>query len=140
VKAVDLELVPPALDDLRADAERVIDSLDPSEGEKPRIGLPVLISLSDQLRKNKWKVRLAVSQDEVIAVLPFQKTLFGIAADIGTTKIAVYLFDLSTGLVVEKTGEMNPQIAYGEDIISRISYTMQHPDGREGLSLIHSIR
>ncbi len=136
VKAVDLELVPPALDDLRADAERVIDSLDPSEGEKPRIGLPVLISLSDQLRKNKWKVRLAVSQDEVIAVLPFQKALFGIAADIGTTKIAVYLIDLSTGLVVEKTGEMNPQIAYGEDIISRISYTMQHPDGREKLQRI----
>ena len=56
--------------------------------------------------------------------------LFGLAVDIGTTKLAAYLVDLATGHTIAKTGEMNPQIGYGEDVISRIGYCAEHADGR----------
>ena len=67
---------------------------------------------------------------EVVAVLAPGDRLFGLAVDIGTTKLAAYLVDLATGHTVAKTGEMNPQIGYGEDVISRIGYCAEHADGR----------
>ena len=65
-----------------------------------------------------------------MAVLTPGDRLFGLAVDIGTTKLAAYLVDLATGHTVAKTGEMNPQIGYGEDVISRIGYCAEHADGR----------
>jgi uncharacterized 2Fe-2S/4Fe-4S cluster protein (DUF4445 family) len=61
---------------------------------------------------------------------------FGLAVDIGTTKLAAYLIQLETGKTVAKTGAMNPQIAFGEDIISRISYAGREPDGAKKLQNI----
>ena len=66
----------------------------------------------------------------VIAVLPRATRLIGLAVDIGTTKLAAYLVDLEQGHTVAKLGAMNPQIAYGEDVISRIAYCNRHADGR----------
>lgn len=133
VKAVDLELSPPELKDLRADAGRVIAGLSEAGYPDVRIDLPVLEVLSDLLRKYRWSVRFVLREGEVIAVLPPGAEIFGISVDIGTTKVAVYLVNLSTGQIVEKVGEMNPQIAYGEDIISRISYIRENEDGRTKL-------
>ena len=59
--------------------------------------------------------------------------LLGLAVDVGATKLAGYLVDLETGRTVAKGGVPNPQIAYGEDVISRISYTMTHAHGAETL-------
>ena len=70
------------------------------------------------------------SPGEVVAVLAPGDRLFGLAVDIGTTKLAAYLVDLATGHTIAKTGEMNPQIGYGEDVISRIGYCAEHADGR----------
>lgn len=133
VQAVDLELSPPALDDLRADAARVNTRLAEESFQDTRIELPVLEVLSDIIRKYKWSARFVLREKEVIGILPSGAEIFGISVDIGTTKIAVYLVNLSSGEIVGKVGEMNPQIAYGEDIISRISFSMEHKDGREQL-------
>lgn len=138
VKVLDLEVSPPALEDLRADADRVKAALAENGDPGVRIELPVLTSISDKLRDNKWQVRVVLRENEVIAILPPGSGVFGISVDIGTTKLAIYLVDLLTGYVVEKVGEMNPQIAYGEDVISRIAYTTQNPDGRETLQRVIS--
>lgn len=130
VQIADLKLSPPALEDLRADADRIIDGLADVGHPEVQIGLPVLESLSELIRKYKWTARFILRESEVIAILPPDADIYGISVDIGTTKIAVYLVSLSTGEIVEKVGEMNPQIAYGEDIISRISFTMDKEDGR----------
>ena len=55
--------------------------------------------------------------------------MYGLAVDVGTTKLAAYLVDLENGETIAKSGAMNPQIAYGEDVISRIHYSNQHADG-----------
>lgn len=60
----------------------------------------------------------------------------GLAVDIGTTKLAAYLVDLSTGTTVARAGAMNPQIAFGEDVISRIAYAGREPRGAQTLQSI----
>lgn len=133
VQVVDIKLSPPVLADLRADAERVKDALAERGFSGVQLELPVLSNISDVLRVNKWSVRLVLRENEVIAISPSGSGIFGISVDIGTTKLAIYLVDLLTGAVVAKVGEMNPQIAYGEDVISRIAYATQNPDGRQKL-------
>jgi len=133
LEVVDLEIPPASIDDLRADAERLIEALDDKGLPEVCIELPILTNISDLLRKNKWSVRVVVRENEVIAILPPESGIFGISVDIGTTKLALYLVDLLTGEVIEKVGEMNPQIAYGEDVVSRIAYATQNKGGRETL-------
>jgi uncharacterized 2Fe-2S/4Fe-4S cluster protein (DUF4445 family) len=67
-------------------------------------------------------IRPAAEQSELVAVLPSAAPIFGLAMDIGSTKIAMYLVDLTSGGTLKAFAVMNPQIAYGEDVISRISY------------------
>lgn len=131
VEFVDLELAPPTIKSLRADSDRVKDALIDLGFTNVRIELPVLTDISEKLRANKWSIRTVLRQGEVIALLPKEMGIYGISVDIGTTKLALYLVDLSTGEVVDKVGEMNPQIAYGEDVVSRIAYATQNNDGRE---------
>jgi uncharacterized 2Fe-2S/4Fe-4S cluster protein (DUF4445 family) len=133
LEVIDLEILPPSIHDLRADAERLLEALSEKGHPDACIELPILTSLSDLLRENKWSVRVVVSENEVIAILPPESGIFGISVDIGTTKLALYLVDLLTGEVIEKVGEMNPQIAYGEDVVSRIAYATQNEGGRATL-------
>ncbi len=135
LEAVDLEIAPPSITDLRADAERLLMALRDQGHPGVCIQLPLLTSLSGLLRENRWFVRVVVRENEVIAILPPQSGIFGISVDIGTTKLALYLVDLLTGEVIEKVGEMNPQIAYGEDVVSRIAYAIQNENGRETLQV-----
>jgi len=133
VQVLDLELTPPSLDDLRADADRIKDAIAEQGYLEVRLELPILSDISDLLRDNMWSVRVVLRENELIAILPAESGIFGISVDIGTTKLAVYLVDLMSGDVVEKVGEMNPQIAFGEDVVSRIGYAFQNPDGRQVL-------
>ncbi len=135
VEVIDLELSPPELSDLRADADRVKDALLEQGFPGVEIELPILMDISEVLRKNKWSVRVALRNKEVIAILPPQSGIYGVSVDIGTTKLALYLVDLLSGEVVEKVGEMNPQIAYGEDVVSRIGYATQNDGGRQVLQI-----
>ena len=132
-KIIDLALAPPSVEDLRADAQRVKDALAAEGFADTRIELPVLANMSEVLRKNQWSVRAVLRKAELIAILEEGCGIYGLSVDIGTTKLALYLVDLLTGEMVEKVGEMNPQIAYGEDIVSRIAYTTQHAEGRQTL-------
>ncbi|MBG7609401.1 MAG: DUF4445 domain-containing protein [Anaerolineae bacterium] len=133
VQVVDLDLSPPSLGDLRSDAARLKDSLAENKFPDTRIELPILTSLSENLRENKWSVRVVLREGEAIAILPLGSGIFGISVDIGTTKLALYLVDLLSGEIVEKVGEMNPQIVFGEDVISRISYANKNHHGRKKL-------
>jgi uncharacterized 2Fe-2S/4Fe-4S cluster protein (DUF4445 family) len=136
IKYLDLEIAPPSLQDLGSDASRAKQNLQTAGYGGVKIGFPVLEELSDTLRQNKWSARFVLRQDEVIALLSPGTELFGLAVDIGTTKVALYLLSLESGQVVDQCGEMNPQIAYGEDVISRIAYANQNEGGQRTLQRV----
>ena len=93
--------------------------------------LTTLQQLQPILRAGDWKVTVAVhDESRIIAVWPgFHETAFGMAVDVGSTTIAAHLCDLVTGEVVTSAGRMNPQIRFGEDLMSRVSYSMMNPGG-----------
>ena len=79
------------------------------------------------------KAKIAIRNNSVIQVLSPEKRLAGFACDIGTTKIAGYLVDLENGETLASGGIINPQIAYGEDVINRIRFADENPEGRKVL-------
>jgi uncharacterized 2Fe-2S/4Fe-4S cluster protein (DUF4445 family) len=95
------------------------------------IDLLALRRLQAALRKGKWAVTVTLWQDrEVIDVQPgYAEGVYGLAVDIGSTTVAGYLCDLRTGELLGTEATMNPQVTYGEDLMSRISYAMLHRDG-----------
>ena len=130
VQKIEFHLSAPSLSDLRADDTRLMDDL-AAKGFSPSTLSPALFpDFSEKLRAQNWKGTLVLNQDEIISVLPAQTALYGYAVDVGTTKIAGYLVNLESGQTIAAGGVTNPQIAYGEDVISRIEYTERHADGR----------
>lgn len=95
------------------------------------IDLPALQDLQKALRQGRWAVTVTLWQEqEVIDVRPgYEEGVYGLAVDIGSTTVAAYLCDLRTGEVLATESVMNPQITYGEDLMSRISYAMTNADG-----------
>ena len=93
--------------------------------------LQVLPGLQSALRSGEWKVTVAVhAGTHIIGVWPgLYERAFGVAVDVGSTTIAAHLCDLVTGEVVASSGVMNPQIRFGEDLMSRVSYAMMNPGG-----------
>jgi uncharacterized 2Fe-2S/4Fe-4S cluster protein (DUF4445 family) len=142
-----VEMMPPTLSNPKADWERLASGLATSMGlvrqgqeNLPRakdltIDYACLQTLGQTLRDAKWRVTATVWQDkEVVRVEPgYSENLFGAAIDIGSTTIALYLCNLENGEVVASESEMNPQIVYGEDVMSRIQYTIANEDGLEKL-------
>lgn len=138
---------PPNLERPIADWERLAKGLETSmrlvrgvEAEVPRwhdltIDYACLRTLSKTLRDANWNVTVSVWQDkEVIEVQPgYVEDSYGAAVDIGSTTVALYLCNLRTGELLAAESEMNPQIVYGEDVMSRIQYTIEYPDGLEKL-------
>jgi uncharacterized 2Fe-2S/4Fe-4S cluster protein (DUF4445 family) len=133
IDVCDLQLEPPTLKDLRSDTARLRSALEGVGVDSIRFSLPVLNTISDVLRANNWSVRTALRGDLIVAFLPEGAQAVGLAVDVGTTKVAGYLLDLETGETLAKAGIMNPQISYGEDVVSRIAYTNAHPEGRHEL-------
>jgi uncharacterized 2Fe-2S/4Fe-4S cluster protein (DUF4445 family) len=93
------------------------------------------------LRKGDWKVTAAVHEPvdggpaTLIALYPGLKNeAYGIACDIGSTTIAMHLSSLLSGRTLASSGTSNPQIRFGEDLMSRVSYVMMNPGGREGMT------
>ena len=93
--------------------------------------LGVLRGLQKALRAGGWKVTLALRKDrDIVAIWPgLHERAFGLAYDIGSTTIAAHLCDLRTGEALASVGRMNPQIRFGEDLMSRVSYVMMNPGG-----------
>ena len=127
VCAYRLELPAPSLSDLRADAERVLENINRHHPRCRKIDINTLREFPPRLRSWEWRCQASVRGDEVIALLPPSARQLGLAVDLGTTKIAAYLVDLSNGQTLSARGIMNPQISYGEDIISRMTYLMETP-------------
>jgi len=103
-------------------------------------GLVILKTLQSVLRKGKWQVTVAVHQSnegsaEIVGLWPgFKAAVHGLAVDVGSTTIAAHLCDLATGKVMASSGAMNPQIRFGEDLMSRVSYVMMNPGGHEDMN------
>ncbi|WP_460449061.1 ASKHA domain-containing protein [Alsobacter sp. SYSU BS001988] len=99
-------------------------------------GLPVLAGLQKTLRAGAWKVTAAIRRGgELVALWPgLREAAHGLAVDVGSTTIAAHLTDLITGEVVASAGLMNPQIRFGEDLMSRVSYIMMNPGGDRELT------
>jgi uncharacterized 2Fe-2S/4Fe-4S cluster protein (DUF4445 family) len=132
VTAIDLALAPPSLEDLRADTRRLVDGLAAAGAPGVSVGLAVAGASSDRLRDQRWQGRVAVRWGPggtctLVCVRPLKEPLLGLAVDTGTTKLAAYLVDLASGRTLARAGAMNPQIAYGEDVVTRVTYANTSP-------------
>jgi len=122
----------PDMHDARSDARRLEEALMQEWGVGAiALPLPVLRTLQRALRDGGWHVTVALRHGrDVVAVYPgLVETVWGIAVDLGSTTIAAHLCDLGTGDVVASAGVMNPQIRFGEDLMSRVSYAMMNQGG-----------
>ncbi len=107
--------------------------------DNPTIDFHLLSEVQGILRQGEWKVTAAIHDDRgrprITALWPsFHNEAWGIACDIGSTTIAMHLCSLLSGRVLASSGTSNPQIRFGEDLMSRVSYVMMNPDGRPALT------
>jgi uncharacterized 2Fe-2S/4Fe-4S cluster protein (DUF4445 family) len=132
-----VEVAEPDMHSPASDLRRLLDALEREwQLENLSVDLSVTQGLQVALRKGGWKVTVAVHEArELIAIWPgFRDKAYGMAVDVGSTTIAAHLCDLSTGDVVASVGRMNPQIRFGEDLMSRVSYIMMNPGGEVELT------
>jgi len=126
VTAYHVKLLTPSLADPQADADRLLETLNRQHQlHCSDIDINALRKLPPQLRSWNWQCQASVRSHEVIALGPWPSRQLGLAVDLGTSKIAGYLVDLSTGQTLATKGVANPQVSYGADIISRISYAIK---------------
>ncbi len=133
------ELPIPDMKDHRGDWQRLADELSAVHGlENLAIDPAILPSLQPALAAGKRAVTVTVfasgksESREVVSVQPgFHDEIYGMAFDVGTTTVAGHLCHLRTGEILATASRMNPQLPYGEDLMSRVSYAMVNPDGTE---------
>ena len=137
-----IEVEEPDMHKPSSDLERVYSALKVQWGvENLSADLHILTALQKVLRKGEWKITCAVFSrpegggDRLAAIWPgFHDKLFGLAIDVGSTTIAAHLTNLSTGEIAASAGLMNPQIRFGEDLMSRVSYVMMNVGGEKELT------
>lgn len=139
VRAYEVEPPAPTLSDLRSDLERVIDALETAHGLRELFAEPAVIrTLSPLARSADWRLTVYVRGHEIVGFAVPGRRPMGFACDLGTTKVAGYLVDLETGQELAAAGVMNPQIGYGEDVISRVTYASRSADcARELARAVH---
>jgi len=126
VSSYHIQASSPSLSDLQADEERIIERLNHQyKLHCNTIDIDVLRKSLPLLRSWNWEAQVSLRDNEVIAINSWPSHQLGLAIDLGTTKIAGYLLDLGSGQTLATEGMMNPQISYGEDIVSRITYAME---------------
>ena len=135
VQAYQVSVAEASLHDSRGDLERVTDVM-AAEYDRPGLSasLVAVRSLPDLLRKHGWQVTVVVRGDVIIGFLAPGLKPVGLAVDLGTTKVAAFLVDLTSGETLAAEGRPNPQIGYGEDVISRLVYAKNKPEGAQTLS------
>jgi uncharacterized 2Fe-2S/4Fe-4S cluster protein (DUF4445 family) len=132
-----VQVAPPSLHDPLADFERVCRGLERDHGlSNLTCDIFTLRSLPTALREGNWAVTVSVwNAREIIRIRPGKvETAYGAAIDVGTTTVAAYFCDLTTGKVFDTVSIMNPQCKYGEDVMARITYHMTTPDGLQRMS------
>ncbi len=129
VQSYHLKLKAPTLSDQQADVDRIFSTLSEKYGVQcQKLDTGILHLLSPKIRNWKWEFQASVRDDELISLGPVPGRQLGLAVDLGTTTIALYLVDLVSGETLANRGVLNPQIDYGEDIISRMNYIIKSPD------------
>jgi uncharacterized 2Fe-2S/4Fe-4S cluster protein (DUF4445 family) len=137
-RAVYVEVAEPDMHEPTGDFERLSLALrDQWQVADVEADLALLRRLQPTLRKGDWKVTVAVHQGHhdahprILDIWPgfHEGGLYGLAIDLGSTTIAAHLCDLRDGTVLASSGVMNPQIRFGEDLMSRVSYAMMNPGG-----------
>jgi uncharacterized 2Fe-2S/4Fe-4S cluster protein (DUF4445 family) len=134
VKSFELEVPVPKLNAVVADRERVFAQLSRSAGVDPQFpwqtSLAVLRGLEEKLRSDSGRVSVVATSEGRIMDFSYGwgKDCLGLAVDLGTTTIVVYLIDLKTGRIMSTKADMNPQVSQGEDVISRISSCRDNSD------------
>ncbi|MEC7763562.1 MAG: ASKHA domain-containing protein [Pseudomonadota bacterium] len=137
-----VEVAEPDMHHPSSDLDRLLGALKAQLGlETLEIDRHLLPALQTTLRKGKWAVTAAIHDDgapKVVALWPdfFEGPLHGVAVDLGSTTIAGHLVNLITGDVLASSGLMNPQIRYGEDLMSRVSYSMMNPGGAADMTRV----
>ncbi|MDE2386000.1 MAG: DUF4445 domain-containing protein [Alphaproteobacteria bacterium] len=137
-----IEVEEPDMHKPSSDLERVYNALKAQWGiENLSTNLTVLNQLQKTLRKGEWKITCAVYSrapgggNKLAAIWPgFHDKLYGLAIDVGSTTVAAHLTNLSGGEVAASAGLMNPQIRFGEDLMSRVSYVMMNEGGEKELT------
>ncbi len=127
-----VEVTEPALASPSGDLARLMDAL-AREWDLTGLeaDLQVVRALQPALTEGRYRVTVAVHDRRTItAIWPgLHDRAYGVAIDVGSTTIAGHLADLADGSVLASNGVMNPQIRFGEDLMSRVSYAMLHPEG-----------
>jgi len=129
----DIQVKAPSLEDPMADMDRVMTELDRIEAGDYFTDADSARQLSSVLRKNRWRVATYIRHNEIIGFAPQGSPPLGIAIDLGTTKIAAWLINLLTGRELAALGELNPQIRYGDDVMTRLRYAI-NKTGQSGRS------
>jgi uncharacterized 2Fe-2S/4Fe-4S cluster protein (DUF4445 family) len=132
-----VQIAEPSLEDPRGEVQLLLEALERDWGVAGvALAHSQLPALQAALKREDRGITVAVYQEErITAIWPglFERPR-GIAIDVGSTTVAAHLCDLNTGEVLASAGVMNPQIRYGEDLMSRVSYVMMHPEGAELLT------
>ncbi len=129
-----IEVSEPSMHEPVSDLRRLLEELEFEWGLTDlECDLHVLATLQAALRAGQWRVTVAVFRErEIVAIWPgYHDTALGMAFDIGSTTIAAHLVDLASGEALASAGRMNPQIRFGEDLMSRVSYVMMHPGAEQ---------
>ena len=132
-KKICLTLTPPTEEDPRADTRRILDAL----GENVAVDLGVLRGLYPLLPRAGWRVTATLSRTgevwRLIRLEPGDTTAchYGVAVDLGSTTVCMELLDLNSGAVVCRESAYNRQIAFGEDILTRVFYSKDNPERLE---------
>ncbi|WP_083962533.1 ASKHA domain-containing protein [Thermodesulfovibrio thiophilus] len=138
-KKVNLNLSPPTIEDSQADFERLQHAL----GRRLSISRQLASKISDFFREKNWQISIVISenskafsedkfsaeQNEIIDLIEPSTKLYGVSVDIGTTTVALALIDIENKRVIDITSCYNSQVSYGDDVITRIIYTEENPQG-----------
>ena len=139
VRQVYVECAEATLEDQRGDWERLQSALaEQWQLHDLTIDPRTLLTLQSALRQGKYKVMVSIWQDkEVLRVQPgYTEGAYGLAIDVGSTTVVAHLCDLRTGAVLATKAAMNPQVRFGEDLMSRVSYGMMQSGGVERLNRV----
>ncbi len=132
-----VEVREPDLADPSGDLQRLSEALEREWGLTGLAADPhVLTDLQRTLRAGGWTCTVAVHDGNTIVAVHagFHDRALGVAFDVGSTTVAGHLCDLESGEVLASAGAMNPQIRFGEDLMSRVSYVMMNPGSEAELT------
>ncbi|NND83231.1 MAG: DUF4445 domain-containing protein [Gammaproteobacteria bacterium] len=135
IKLLECELAEATMDDNPSASENLLARL-AEQGIEATINFHLLSGLQKTIEDSKGKLSVAIrDQQQVVAVYPQgQHTIIGAAVDIGSTTLALYVYDLFSGKMLFESSAMNPQIRFGEDLMSRVSYVMMNKGGDKDMT------